>query len=448
MRITRYVGALSTTVAQLKAAGGSDLRAKSAVYQVQAGQRWEWTKTASLTRTVGGDQNTWSVSHWTFSTGTRNDPWSPNAGTRVTGQDITRPAFEQTITTSDNGDSANRWNMTHGGCGPVCNYGFLQGVGSDRSSYIWRFPDSATITMKMSVKADNPFTVAFAGAGVADVKVTSNAPVILNGKISNSAGATRILVSGGGITQTDRGAIVSRDLTLTSAGAIGTAGTPLEITLDNGARDKITAISTGRQGIALRLASGAVLSTVTAGTAPLLLFGFIPFGGYGDVKIEAQGTLTQVGGTVITGRDVSLGSLTGSIGTASAPVIVAAKPTLGADGTTKGGAVDALASGSVFLTQRGGDLLVGTIKSTGGDVGVRVETGQAYDVRGQTSSGVLSTEQVQAVWARLKLTAEGGADGAGRRRVWRPSSAPSRAATASSGACGSTAPTTRPTATR
>jgi hypothetical protein len=387
----------SAAAGNLRATTGTLLAGNSTTYDPLAGQRWQWTESAHISRTYSYDPT--QASHWTFS-GNRNDPWT-RSSQRLTGQAADLPFFRQNITVAEH-YGLYQWGVTMGGCNGDgwCNYGYRRDdTRSDgRAPWIHYYPTQAWITMTMSVKADNPIAISFSGLGTSEVTINSNAAVILDGKITNPGGATTIRTTNGSITATDKGSIVSRDVTLSSTtGGLGTRDRPIAITLADGTRDRINARTDGTGGIFLKIDSGAILGDIVSGG---------PRNGsdtaWGDVVIEAVGSLRSV--APVKGRNITLRSTTGAIGTAGSPIEIQARPTALLGGATSGGVVNVEGSGAVHLVQRGADLLAGTIRSVGSDVTVTVIDGGMLDARGQTASGVLSSAQVAASWARLGLT--------------------------------------------
>jgi hypothetical protein len=291
--------------------------------------------------------------------------------------------------------------VTYSDCGNThCNFGFRKtGTLADWDYY---YPSEAEIRMTMSVRADHAIGIDFSGSEDGSVSIRSNAPVVLDGKITNPDGATTITTTVGSVTATDAGAIVTKTLEIQAASAIGAAPRPLAVALADAAPEWISARA-GAGGIFLAVGSGARLRSVVAGAAAT---------GWGDVVIAAEGALegdAAATGTHVSGRSLTLSSQTGGIGTAARPLEISAHPTAMGDGRRQHGVVDISAAGDVVVRQVGGDLLVGTIRSTGGDVRVDVTAGNALDARGQTASSVLTEEQMEAVWTRLKLTGAAGA---------------------------------------
>jgi hypothetical protein len=122
----------------------------------------------------------------------------------------------------------------------------------------------------------------------------------------------------------------------------------------------------------------------------------------GDVSIQSTGNIVALANqTNIQGRKLILESLYGTIGTAATAIRIQTAAT--------GGSVKATASGDIRLTQLSGDLQIDSIDSAAGNVTVNVPQGKVLNVRNQTTAQTLSQEQIERVWADLRLTADSGA---------------------------------------
>jgi filamentous hemagglutinin family protein len=421
-----YNGSQFTDLATLIAGTAvSNSMTAATTFTPQAGLRWQWQEQASLSRPVSGDYHNWTVGDWNWNpvSGQPNNPWqylnggTPQLtpiGTLLTGQSTSLPVFVETVTGSSS-NNAVAWIAYHGCGGTVgsqCNYGFRQTdfeAAPDnraRANWFYNFPRSAVITQTMSVKADNPFKIDFSGNATGSVVVNSNAAVSINGAITNPNGSTSI-TSASSITETPTGSVLTKNLTLNAgAGGIGTADSP-----DTAFKATLTAsgvlnVRNGdSSGVYLKLNSGAALGQIASGNSTA---------GYGDVVINAANDLTTAlgaGAVNVTGRNVTLNSDLGGVGSETNPIVLAAKTTSLPSGAISGGVVNVSALNSIGITQSGGDLLIGKIESTaGGDVYVNVPNGTIYGAAGQTAAQALSDAQVRKVWQDLHLTAAFGAE--------------------------------------
>jgi hypothetical protein len=380
-------------------------------YSPLANQRWAWTLKAGMRRsiTLPQNENTWAVGNWQweFPEGQPNNPWSyvqgtgPSTGTTPSGRRIfgsaSDPVFKQTISGDSSLYSAGWW----GTYGPG-NFGFvLQPGDTDRASWFYYFPNNGRLTMEMSVKADNPIGVEFTGRSVGSVSIVSNAPVILGGQVFNPDGTTVIRATSGSITATDEGSVAARSLSITAAGGIGTATGPLAVTLSgNGGTSGTLSALGGRDGVFLAVNSAAEITQVAAETVSGNTTS------YGDVSITAVGSLTRTAAQSATlknvrGRDITITSTTGAVGSLAAPLVI---DSVGPGGARpKGGIVTVHAATDIGLEERTGDLVVGVIASSNGSVVVRVPGGAIFDASGQTAASVLDEDQIQSIWNRLNL---------------------------------------------
>ena len=129
--------------------------------------------------------------------------------------------------------------------------------------------------------------------------------------------------------------------------------------------------------------------------------------------INADNSLTAVAGSNanIEGRNITLSTPLGAIGSESAPVRLSARYALQPNGLVSGGVVNVGAQNDIGLTQMSGDLLIGSIESAaGGNLFVNVPNGTVYGAAGQTAAQALSDAQVRGIWQNLKLTAAYGAE--------------------------------------
>ena len=414
-------GNVGSGVYVVQGSGGPNI-----VYSLQSGMRWNWALNATLSRTYNGtgDANTWSVGNewtWNFPTGQPNNPWSYcydqscDSGTQTTPYGFLTTntgdstVFEQSI--SGDLSESSGWILDYHGCGKggpgnqVCNFGFEEtntsGCSGDNPCAGWLYTPltSGYLTMDMSVTASEPIDINFGGTSTGTVNVTSNSPVIINGQITNPDGSTTITSTGGSVTVTPTGSITSQNLSLSAAGGLGTPTTPLPITIDNGG--VLSATDSSSSGIYLKLASGAVINKITAGSgAP-----------YGNVVVTAQGDLLRSGSaSQITGDNVTI-TTTGAVGAANAGFLLASIADTAPSGAPIGGVVNVSAGGAIVLTETaaGGNLLVGSIASSGGDVSLVALDGSILDANGQTSAQTLDSAQIQAIWNSLGIASNAAA---------------------------------------
>ncbi len=378
---------------------------------------YQWSDMAYLSRTVnivdsgsGGytNFNGNTSTAWTFlnaSDGgpagtTSTNPYTNNVatGTVVTGR-TTDPFMSEAITGSVTNYQNIAYTFTYSGNGfQLPGGGSVDyGNGTTGDAYVNTiYPTAATITATFTVRADNPIAISFTGNQTAAVTVNSAAGIVLAGQIQNPGGITTLNASSGSITQAGSSNIniLTNGLVLTAANGIGTAAQPLNATMVGGT---LTADNATAGGIYLSMNSPVAINTVNAANAGVA---------FGDVHIAAQGAITgQSGSGSVTGDNITLNSSDGGIGTPGQSLVVNANGVIQASGTIIGGAVNANALNSIFLSSPNGDLFAGSIVSQAGDVTVS-SSGAILDASAETSLETLSAAQLQQIWTALHLTAD------------------------------------------
>jgi hypothetical protein len=414
--INVYTGTLSASMDDLRAGNPSHINGTTTQFDPQTGQRLEWQLQATLTRQINDPTGHPSASNWTFKTpDDPNNPWQFYNYSKGQYQSADLPdsqlyydpsdtnQFDETITgSSDIGDEIGI---------DYFNYdGFVNNTQAanpqdnnkveDASAHTYALIDHATLTLRMTVRADNPVGIIFAGHDRGLIDITSNATVLLDGTLTNPSGDTDITVTGGGsLVQSAQLSVaaaqstpplLTNNLTMTVDSAIGSSSDPISVSLTPAG----VLNSTSGGGTYLAFGSSVILGNVVADPPTV----------YADVSIKATGSITGSGGTSITGRDISLITSVGTIGTGASPLVIAAHATPLADGGFSDGFVTADAPGDVNLRQVGGDLVVNSIRSDGGNVSVAAPDGGIFDERSETPAQVISDSDASALWARLRLT--------------------------------------------
>ena len=443
--INVYTGNLSQSMDDLRNAGPSNhVNGNTTEFDPQAGWRLEWALHSTLTRQLDIQcPQSCTVSQtkdWTFDTtgsGDSNNPWLFRCYSNCTGTGIVfidgvpwRGAdspdstlvrvvgdtnqFEETITgevTDDNGFNFCYHNFDGFTEFTQCDFG----NGNESASiHGYDYILGVNLTLTMSVRADNPVGITFAGYDRGLISITSNASVYLDGTLTNPNGDTNVTVTNGSIVQPSSQSsvllallslisggtaaadtqppILTNNLSLSATGSIGTSSAPISASMTPGG---VLNATSGSSGIHLSLGTGAGIAHVSAGSS----------GNYGDVVISATGNLTNAAaGTNVSGRDITLTTTIGTVGTIATPLVIAAHATQLANGGFNHGFVDVEAIGDIGLTQVAGDLVVTTINSQSGDVWVWVTNGGIYDRFSQTPAQVLSESDGSALWQRLQLT--------------------------------------------
>ena len=391
-------------------------------YNPQAGMRYRWTESGYVRREpsynergILTDVGNW---YWTDPSGRVVDDgqqWFTSGAGFYRGT-VGGPAFQQTIT-GEFWDVRNQ-GITYGGCnsrGEGCNYGFpgpgngtpVQRPSGDYET-VWRyqFPTRGQLNLNGSVKADNAIAIDFSGAGQGLIDVDARGDLLLGGRLWNPGGTTQLTATataaggaGNIIGTSDTAMITTRELILDAAGGIGIGGRgALQASLTP---DGQVVGTSGHAGVALDLHSDAAVH-INAGNA----------GGYGDVSLKASGNITGIAGRShdISGRNISLTSLYGGIGSTSAPLVLRAQETVGSDNSIAGGRVMATALNDIALRDLAGDFWIDSVVSEAGDVRLHAASGALLDASLRTGADVLSEEQIARIRQNLRLDGSGVGD--------------------------------------
>jgi hypothetical protein len=415
-QVAQYQGPADLSVLQMQdpAYLQSVTSGSSASYSPQAGLRWQWQLQANLSRTIsqvigtdGFNVTYWPATPWAFTSSrfdgeiNNSDPWyflgpdgQPTAptssGTDSTpyGQLVVQPGlpvFHETISgTAAFFQALYGYHIGHYGFVPSNPPQIDPSNSLELDPWEYFFATDATLTLTNSVKADNPIGIHFFGPAQSFVHINSVSPVILAGSITDPDGDTTITAPS--ITQQDASeTITSNNLTLTSTvGGVGTLSQPVNGSLAANGVLKVTSVGS----VYLNLDSGARLDNIQT------------YLGGGDVVIKATGSLDPAPGLVsILAKNITLTSATGEVGNAAAPETLFAE-----------GVVNVAALGDVGLVQGsfagfGGDLKVGEIVSTSGNVTITVPGGNILNSSGMSWAKVVGNTQSQQVWQNLSLTA-------------------------------------------
>ncbi|NMY52176.1 leukotoxin LktA family filamentous adhesin [Pseudomonas sp. WS 5011] len=385
----------------------SSSAASSTTYNPAANLRFEWYQQANLSREIIRDGDNFSASNWVWNDVTPNDPWTVSSGAVVTR--ALDNVYEQRIS----GSLGNTYGIgvNYHGCGDSigsgCHWDFEASgrypagharAGEYYSSWDYRFPRSATLRIDHSVKADNPFQIAFVGnsAGLIDAKTNNN--LIIGGRLNNPGGVTQLNAAGNIINGSD-GSSFSRELRMTAGGYIGQDGRAVVAGFANNGTLQATS---GAAGINLNLTSNVLLRSINAGN------------GLGDVVLRVNGDLGAIGGLSagaahVLGRNLDLYA-TGAIGSTAVPLRVIAREQGTASGGSTHGNLNAFAVRDVFINEVEGDAWIGQIISETGDVWLKVDNGSLYDSGQRLASDTLNESQRQQIWEKLKLTSAYGAE--------------------------------------
>lgn len=211
-----------------------------------------------------------------------------------------------------------------------------------------------------SLAASRPVAISFIGGDEGTLGITSNqAAVRLGDTLRNARGQTTLAVQSLANAAGATGAqlVVDRLDITTRGGSVGTPENP----------------------IALQLAAGGRLAMQVDGSAALRNWqGGLQLGNVdvrdGDLWLASEGDIQRAAGSsgAIRARNITLRSDNGRIGSTAAPLLV--------DLPAAAGSLNASAAGDIGLAESTGDLRLGRIASSGGDVLLRAAAGGIVDV--------------------------------------------------------------------
>ncbi|KAB7623810.1 leukotoxin LktA family filamentous adhesin [Alkalilimnicola sp. S0819] len=242
-----------------------------------------------------------------------------------------------------------------------------------------------------SVAADGDLDISFIGFDEGLIAVRSNAGLLLNGRLSNRQGETRL--QGVRIERLSADAAIYADqLYLNAAVGIGTRSHAAAVAgLDMDVTGALVAHAGGDVRLS-DLGGDLRIDQVLAG---------------GDVDIAAKQDLLLTGmtaGNVIRGRQIKLSSDTGAIGSTTG--VINLDTASGDDGL-----FTARASGGIHIREISGDLRLNTVDA-GGDVYVEAVDGRIMDGNREDSGDTRAEAELLALWDDMELTGSAAADAA------------------------------------
>lgn len=359
-------------------------------YDPLSGMRYSWTRYLTESRTYtannSGDQ---PYTHWILGAWNTTSGWTSDTL-------VARSVYRDTGDTSDYRQTFSLASITKpyaGGYG----YSYHQdGAGTTRYYYI---PTSFTLQSTSSVRADYPISIAFSGNATGSVNVSSNGGLRINGDINNLTGTTSLRANAGSLTTAADVTVQSRYLTLSSAGAIGGAASGAGAGDGYGYSGAFNAVM-GASGTVKATAAGDVNLRLGGSSVTLDGTGLNSTGGTVTASL-AQSLIGQTGsGAQVTGLSIKLLSDAGALGASGAALRLNSRNDnpigLGATGVT------ALAQGSIYLDQLGGDLRVSTIASRTGDVWLR--TPGSIVAIPDSSASSRSDSDLAGLWDKMALS--------------------------------------------
>lgn len=396
-----------------------------AVYSPASGAEFQWTASTSVVRSwaTSSSHHSWSTGGWNWSDGsgggTAGQHWmlgnsqfiDPGASNHVNlGSD------DYKLSLSGSLGGYHQVNVAYHGCDKHghCNYGTTESghdSGGDRASlWAYLYPTTGRLSLTDTQRADLPIGINFITSSSNHVDITSDNDILLTGQITNTHGPTSLTAThGGNIVQVaDNALIWTHSLAMQStAGNIGTDYAPIQVKIahDTNPGSTLTAATSG----------GNIAVDVDSGNSTQAFSAIAHANGgstYGNVIINGTGSLVGIAGNQrdVVGRDVNLNSTQGSIASLTKPLNVETHPDILYNGAFAGGTLNASANRNIGINATGGDVWVGDIESTTGDVSLHVPDGGIYDARQLNAASTLSPKQAKAIWDKLHLTDGSAAD--------------------------------------
>jgi len=370
--------------------------ADASSYQPLESIRWQWTQQAMLHRQATGSGSSWRLSDWQWQEqdGVRwpyVDPTNGSTSADPVGEIVQHSLSEVFHQRISGTIDASHFIQAHYDKHDASNNSF---------DWWWEYITEGTLTMTMSVKADNPIAIEFSDAAAPVIEVSTNSSLLLTDDVSNPAGDVVFDVEH--LSATRNASIEAKDLTITASEGVGASNEPVDVTFSG---SELTA-QAGPEGIFLKVNSDVTVVQVSAGNET---------DGYGDVVIHAAGDLaagpTSDGAPHVVGKNITLRSRDGGVGSSDQSFLIQPHSIELINGAARDGVVDVDARGDVHLTQAAGDILVRQIRSQAGDVFLDVPSGSVYDADFVVSAAPTRAE-AELVWARLgSMDADFGAQG-------------------------------------
>src|SRR5690606_9853296 len=288
-------------------------------YQPQPGLRYEWHRSASVTREVRFNSETGFYGRHYYRAcaydGDPNQHW--------------QLILEGVVLRDPN--LPDIYQERSGYTTRVQNWTFLftgyhrgtpgHGDGNKREPWTYKIVTGLSMWVTTSVRADNPFRISFEGHDEGRIDVYSPAGLTVAGTLFNPTGHTSLIaapyegtghgagsaVAPGVIRQTADALIVANSLTMEAMNGIGAPA-------GGGAFDGPMRVELGGGALHAETVSGDVVIDVVGGGVQS---GAIATGA-GDVVLSAAGSVLN---TSITSRDVALFSRQGALGAAGAPLV-------------------------------------------------------------------------------------------------------------------------------
>ena len=267
--------------------------------------------------------------------------------------------------------------------------------GYGKVHYSWTETKGTSTSSTYTIKADKDIDVGFMTGGSGNISITSKKDMLLDGNISNAAGANGAI---GNITLTSTdGSITSKSDARVNADKL-TISAKTGVDINHGALGNAATID-------VKSTKGDV--TINSDKGSLNFTGGTNAGAQGgNLNITAAGNLTTANGTTLNGTRIDFVS----DGAINASIALGQNPT---SSDTMSASVNAKAQGDITLTNTDGDMRLGVIDSADGNV-VLTTSGSFIDAVGDATFS--DSENKLAKWKEMGLIS-GSADASDRAQA-------------------------------
>ena len=260
----------------------------------------------------------------------------------------------------------------------------------------WNTKTGSSQSYTFSLKADRDIGIGFIGKengsiSLQNINRNSN-DINLTDTVKNNSAAAALTIhtEAGSIIQRGDTALITgkadlqaqkeiENIHITSLGARTASGDGKTYTTSD--KVLLSAVSTQGGNIDVTVQGGTVEGQVLPGNVEIQKLESRAYRkeGTGDVTLQADGNITQSGSAAaVIGREIELTSVNGGIGTAKQAVVMQSQAE--AYGFEPGSAnVDASAKKDIYLTEANGDMRIGSIVSSEGNVTLTAKHGKLLD---------------------------------------------------------------------
>ena len=267
----------------------------------------------------------------------------------------------------------------------------------------WNTKTGSSQSYTFSLKADRDIGIGFIGKEDGSISLTNSSMtgsgINLTDTIKNNSAnaALAIHTAAGSIVQQGDTALITgradlqavnniENIHITSLGTRTDSGNGQTYTTSD--KVELNAVSTRGGNIDVTVQGGTAEGQALPGNVEIkkLQSAGSSAAGIGDVTLTADGDITQSGSAAaITGREITLTSVKGGIGTAKQAIVMDShSEAYGMNPESSN--VDASAKKDIYLTEDNGDMRIGSIVSSEGDVTLTAKTGRLLDALPQTET--------------------------------------------------------------